>query len=282
MGLFGFLKGSKSKNKFNSSATFKVYNESVVDMAQNCDSRVGNSITIIITGDNNTIEGVWLDQSIQWTTECIADFINTRDYYNKLVSNMEDLAGTADKSIKGPFGLEIPVPSLFTNTTVNTNQVFDVTNRMFSNFNQDCSQEVQNAMTFDIDGNLNYIGDVNINQVIDGMTTCYFDVQNQESVVNDLEATVKGNSDVSTSIWGWIAIAVVIAVLVIIVIVIIVAIVRATRGGSKEGQSGSEQSGSEQGGSEQGGSEQSSSEPLYMSEPISAENTYPSTPYTTY
>lgn len=230
---------STSEEEFNSTQIQRVYNESVVKMAQNCDSRVGNTVTITITGDNNQINNLWVSQDINWSVECVSDFFNSREYYNELTAGLEDLASTAQKEI-GILGgiITLPVPNFATDTTVNTNQIQETTTRLYSAFNQDCSTEIQNEMNFDINGNYNTAEGIVVEQVVDGMNECYFSATNQEKVVNDLQATVKGNTDVGISIFGWIIIIVIIIVVLIVLIVIIVAIVRAARGGGDKKNGG--------------------------------------------
>lgn len=236
---------TSSDRDMNSRSVQTIYNSAVVSMAQNCDSRVGNSIIIEISGDNNVIDGVWLDQSISWSNECIATFFNTNEFYNTMTSQFEDLASTGQKNLElGP--IKIPMPEFGTKTTVNTEQIMTATTRMLTQFNQECRQDVNNYIEFSVSGNFNTVGNVSINQTVDSMSSCFMNGQNQNKVTNDLLASVKGATDSSLSIWGWVVLAVIIAVIVIIVVVIIVAITRASSKKSNPSDSENTQSSEEQ------------------------------------
>lgn len=218
--------GSSSRD-MNSKSIQTIYNSAVVAMAQDCDSRVGNSIIIEISGNNNVIDGVWLDQSIDWNNECIANFFNTNEFYNKMTTQFEDLASTGQKNLSlGP--IQIPLPEFATDTTVNTEQIQTVTNRMLTQFNQSCRTDPNNFIEFKVSGSFNTVGNVEISQTISNMSECFMSGENQNKVTNDLLAEVKGATNSSISIWGWVLLAVIIAVIVIIVVVIIVAITRAS------------------------------------------------------
>lgn len=228
--MLGFFTGGggKSDQKFSSRTVQNTYVSATTSMAQNCDRRIGNSIEIIISGSGNVIENLWFDQNITWEAQCVAEFINTNDFYNEITSLLEDLAGTADKAIElGP--IKIPLPQIFTNTTVNTVQIQETATRMLSQFTQDCQAEFGNEISFTVSGNMNYLVGTTQQQTITAFGNCYMSAQNQNTVVNQLEATTRGASSIGMSIWGWIAIAVVIAVLIIIIIVVIVAITRASK-----------------------------------------------------
>ena len=238
MGFGKFLKkaskklGGGNSETFNSTSIQKVYNESIVKMAQNCDTTIGNTLTIIITGDNNIISDLWVSQDIDWTVDCVADFFNNREYQTTLSSDMEGLAKRADKAIGLPLGLEFPIPTFATTTKVNTTQIQETTNRLFASFSQDCDLIATNNFEITVDGDFNTATNIAVDQMIDGMTDCLFNAQNQEKVVTDLQTTVTGESDIGSNIWTWVLLGVVILVVIIVFIVILKAIFG--RGGDKK------------------------------------------------
>lgn len=239
----GIFSVKKSDRSFNSTATQTILNSSTVSMFQDCDSNFSNVVSITITGDNNIIDNLWINQNITWSVECIADFFNGRDYYNEMESKMIDLANTGIRNLS-LFGiLDIPLPDWATDTTVNTEQIQTIVNQFFSQFNQDCSTDVQNLFEFEVDGNLNLLTNVTVDQMANGMTDCYFSATNQETVSNQMLATVDGSSQDGLSGLGWIIIIAIIVIVLIIIIVIIVAIVRAASGGNnKESDMGGNES----------------------------------------
>lgn len=229
--------GGKSDNKFNSKTVQETYISATTQMAQNCDKRIGNSIIIEISGSGNTIENMWFNQSITWEADCVAEFINTNDFYNGLTSLLEDLAATADKELAlGP--IKIPLPSIFSNTTVNTEQIQSTSVRTLSQFTQECQAEFGNEISFTVSGDMNYLEGTTANQTITAFGNCYMSAENQNTVVNQLEATTRGATQSSLSIWGWIAIIIVAIIILVVLIVVVVAIVRAAKGsGNKENDS---------------------------------------------
>ena len=224
--------GGGSDEVFNSESIQGVYNESVVRMAQSCNSAVGNTVTIIITGDDNTISNLFINQDISWNINCIADFFNDQSFTNLITSEMEDLASTAGKSIVIPFiGLEVPIPNAGVNTEVNTSQVQEAITSLYINLEEDCELTASNEVfLFFNDANRTNLNTVNINQFIDVASQCYFSGTNVTDVTNDLDTIVRGNTDLGLNWIGIIILVVVILVIVIVFIVIIVIIVRLARG----------------------------------------------------
>lgn len=222
--------GGGADETYTSRTVQKIYNQAYVDFATRCDSNVGNSITINVSGDNNVITNLILRQDITYTFECVQDQFNERTFYNDLGSRLVDLANTGQRSID-LFGLfSFPVPNLFTDVTVNTEQIQESTNSMYAIFNQTCAVDADNSVTFNVEGDVNLLDDIEIEQNLELMANCQLSATNQEQVTNKLLTEVLGASEPSLGTFGYIALFVILIIVLLIIAAVVVAIVRASRG----------------------------------------------------
>jgi hypothetical protein len=166
-------------------------NSVTIQNIQSCNADIGASQIFTVTGDNNNIENVLLNQTVSANIQCFGDTNNQVNLANNIA---DQLAATASTNAGFLLGFAFSADVTNTLQTVNVVQQNMVQNISKCNLSAPVQQE------FDVNGSYNSIVAVTMNQQADFFCKCVFGTTNVSNLSNTVAQQLNANANATTGI----------------------------------------------------------------------------------
>lgn len=186
------------------------FNNTVLSSVQRCSQNFGITQTLNISGNNNVIQDVFLNQNTGVNFSCFGSTQNQLDLLNDISSKITSEANASSQFTLGfAFAQSVNFSNIVTNTLNNT----------FLQSIQQCVSTDPVFQGISVTGDNNQVIGVTLNQNSEFYSKCVFDSTNVANITNQITNDINASANSQAgSEFGF-------AIIIIVIIIIIIAIV---------------------------------------------------------
>lgn len=210
----------------NSETVMRSINEVALENVASCTGGTSVIQKFHVTGDNNFIENVLVDQEVESHIECYQSVENQVKMLNDLVSKLAQKANTQSEFLLAALSINTSV--------VDQATIQEVVSKYMVKTIQTCDSTFNYEQEFLVSGDYNHIIDISMVQKGSNFTQCVFRSGNMLDLANRISSDINQEASAKSGGFGPIITLLIIAACVIVGIVLVVAIVRALSNRNRE------------------------------------------------
>jgi len=188
----------------------ETFNNTVLESVQRCSQNFGITQAITISGDNNVIQNVFLNQNTGVNFSCFGQTENQLALLNDVTNNI-----TSDANARSEFVIGLA----FAQSANFSSIINETLNNTFLSAIQECTSDDPVFQGITITGDSNQVIGATLNQNSEFYSKCVFDSSNVANITNQIANDV--NASANSQAGSNIALGIILVIIIIVIIAVI-------------------------------------------------------------